>query len=81
MCFLFHRTDGKILHFGNVSKVTEVRRMNPDKLWPTEMLAPEDDSDTESERTSKEKKKTKVMNHLKKVDMKIKKTMNDDGML
>ena len=45
------------------------------------MLAPEDDSDTESERTSKEKKKTKVMNHLKKVDMKIKKTMNDDGML
>ena len=38
--------------------------MNPDKLWPTEMLAPEDDSDTESERTSKEKKKTKVMNHL-----------------
>ena len=55
--------------------------MNPDKLWPTEMLAPEDDSDTESERTSKEKKKAKVMNHLKKVDMKIKKTMNDDGML
>ena len=45
-------------------------------FWPTEMLAPEDDSDTESERTSKEKKKTKVMNHLKKVDMKIKKTMS-----
>lgn len=69
------------MHFGSVSRVTEVRRLNPDKLWPTEMLAPEDDSDTESERASKEKKMKKVKNHLKKVDLTMKKTLNDDGML
>ena len=69
------------MHFGSVSRVTEVRRLNPDKLWPTEMLAPEDDSDTESERASKEKKTKKVKNHLKKVDLTMKKTLNDDGML
>ena len=45
------------------------------------MLAPEDDSDTESERASKEKKTKKVKNHLKKVDLTMKKTLNDDGML
>ena len=61
--------------------MVEVRRLNPDKLWPTTMLAPEDDSDTESERASKQKKLKKLQNHMKKVELKVRKTINDDGML
>ena len=70
-----------MIHFGNVSRVVEVRRLNPDKLWPTAMLAPEDDSDTESERASKQKKIKKLQNHMKKVELKVRRTLNDDGML
>ena len=46
-----------ILHFGSISRETAIRRLNPDKLWPSPLDPPSDDSDTEAERIEKEKKR------------------------